>query len=325
MPRSQTPLTDPRSLASSAAFHAGLLLLASVAALGVALPRASAPPPKVLQAVLGPVDTRAPAEAGGGGAGAIGGMGDLAAVTVSPSSSALPSAADALLAEALPASSTAVTNPQALPGPGTSGLGVMPGPGAGGGGGVGGGSGGGKGKGVGPGTEFFGARDQAGSFAYVIDRSGSMTNRNSLGVAKRELTASLGQLPPDAKVGVIVYNMNASTFADAKGVEGLMPATAENKARIQARLKTVDPEGGTDHKVALQTALAMRPEVVFFLTDGDLMSTADVEDIRAVAGSTRIQVVEFGIGPDPGSVTPLRTLAATTGGAYRYIDVISFR
>lgn len=324
MTRPRSPLTDPRSLLSSALFHVALLLLASAAALGVALPRAAAPPPKVLHAQLGPVDTRAPAEAGGGGAGNLGGMGVLAAVTVAPTSAA-PSAADALLAEALPASAAAVPSPTALPGPGTAGLGVLPGPGAGGGGGTGGGSGGGRGKGVGPGTEFFGARDQAGSFAYVIDRSGSMTNRNSLGVAKRELTASLNQLPPDAKVGVIVYNMNAAIFADARGVEGLMPATAENKARIQSRLKMVDPEGGTDHKVALQTALAMRPEVVFFLTDGDLMSTADVEDIRVVAGSTRIQVVEFGIGPDPGSVTPLRTLAATTGGAYRYIDVISFR
>src|SRR5918993_522688 len=88
-----------------------------------------------------------------------------------------------------------LTDPRSLPGPQSGGVGVLPGPGLGGGGGSGGGSGGGVGRGVGPGTEFFGARERAGSFAYVIDCSGSMATRNALDVAKRELLGSLGQLP----------------------------------------------------------------------------------------------------------------------------------
>ena len=68
-----------------------------------------------------------------------------------------------------------------------------------------GGSGGGLGRGIGPGTEFFGAREHGHSFAYVIDCSGSMGLRNSLEVAKRELLASLNQLPPDARFSVIWF------------------------------------------------------------------------------------------------------------------------
>src|SRR6476646_1117878 len=53
--RRSTPLTDPRSLSSSLVFHVFLVIVASVAALGVALPKAP-PPPRVLHAELGPVD-----------------------------------------------------------------------------------------------------------------------------------------------------------------------------------------------------------------------------------------------------------------------------
>ena len=103
-----------------------------------------------------------------------------------------------------------------------------------------------------------------------------------------------------------------------------MPATAANKARVQAQLQTVVPDGGTDHMLALRTALGLRPEVVFFLTDADLMTNNDVNEILAEAGGGRIQAVEFGRGSDLGLETPLRRLATTTGGTYRYIDSTKF-
>ena len=47
---------------------------------------------------------------------------------------------------------------------------------------------------------------------------------------------------------------------------------------------------------ALRAALAMRPEVIFFLTDADFLDRADADAIRREAGKTRILAVEFGIG-----------------------------
>ena len=134
-------------------------------------------------------------------------------------------------------------------------------------------------------------------------------------VAMRELLASLSQLPPDAQFAIVFYNLNPTLLDDAAGREGLMPATAQNKARVRSRLATIAPEGGTDHIKALRTALALRPEVIFFLTDADLMSKSDAESIHADAGNTRIQAVQFGIGPDLGTTLPLRNLATSTGGS----------
>src|SRR4029077_858689 len=122
---------------------------------------------------------------------------------------------DALLAEILPSAPRGPEMLQgALPGPQTTGEGIIPGSGMGGGGGSGGGTGTGVGRGIGPGTQFFGARDHAHSFAYVIDCSGSMATRNSLEVAKREMFASIDQLPPDAQFAVIFYSLQARMLTD---------------------------------------------------------------------------------------------------------------
>jgi hypothetical protein len=75
---------------------------------------------------------------------------------------------------------------------------------------------------------------------------------------------------------------------------------------------------------ALRTALALKPEVIFFLTDADLMSRRDADDVIAAAGATRIQAIEFGIGPSMSDSAPLRRLSSGTGGSYRYLDVTRF-
>jgi hypothetical protein len=325
----RSPLTDPRSLAFSLLVHAALIVVASTAALSVVIPRAPELP-QALEAELDSVDNRDPASmgAGGGGAGELGGMEETPMVPTAGGESSQGGArdpsADALLAEILPVPVPADALPRALPGPQIRGVGVVPGPGLGGGGGAGGGSGGGVGRGVGPGTEFFGARENAGSFAYVIDCSGSMGTRNSLEIAKRELVASLDQLPPDANFGVVFYNQSATIFSDPQGRKGLMSATTANKARVHTQLAGIAPFGGTDHMLALRAALALHPEVIFFLTDADQMIDEDATAIIAEAGSTRIHCIVFGRGTDLGESAPIRKLAAATGGLYRYIDVLKF-
>jgi hypothetical protein len=151
-----------------------------------------------------------------------------------------------------------------------------------------------------------------------------MATRNALDFAKRELLTSLNQLSPDARFAVIFYNLYANVFSDPQAHKGLMAATAANKVRVATQLARVSPDGGTDHMLALKTALALRPEVIFFLTDADLMTTADVQEILGQARSTRIQAVEFGRGLDLDTSNPLRRLATGTGGTYRYIDVTRF-
>ena len=138
------------------------------------------------------------------------------------------------------------------------------------------------------------------------------------------MLASVNQLPPDAYFAVVFYNLQARMLSDPEGKKGLMAATIPNKARMQSQLATILPDGGTDHMTALRVALQLKPEVIFFLTDADLMSNKDVNEILAEAGTTRIQAIEFGRGTSLGQRTPLDRLATTTGGSYLYIDVSRF-
>jgi hypothetical protein len=326
-----SPLTDPRALLISIALNAALLVATSLIVLRAVRPQEESIINRVLSGSVEPIDNRAAVENPGGSPGELGGVGvELSSDVRRPVAPTREPAADALLAEVLTTRSAAESTPRALPGPATTGLGVVPGLGAGGGGGAGTGSQGGVGSGIGPGTEFFGLRDNAASYAYVIDCSGSMDTRagrlkgrNVLDVAKAELLSSLNPLPAEAKFGVIFYNLNAMIFTDPSGHREMMPASEPNKVRMRSQLADVQAVGGTDHMKALRAALKWKPEVIFFLTDADLMSHNDVELIRREAGKTRIFAVEFGTGPSIKGSEPLRALTDKTGGSYRYIDVRS--
>jgi hypothetical protein len=337
--RPGSPLRDPRALGSSFGFHLVLLgLIALAVAVGIGLPRGASQPRARLRAEV-EIDNRVIEgdDRGGGAPGKLGGFGRTpappgatrGAVTLERDSgrTSAESAADAVarallgqgLAEVFGADrSEGRRGAPAL----ATGEGVLPDRGLGGGGGSGGGSGGGVGRGVGPGTEFFGAREQGRSFVYVIDCSGSMINHGALRRAKAELLASLDRLPPDARFGVIFFNLDPTTIADTAGRPGLMPATAANKAWAADRLEPIAPDGGTRPRPAVQAALAMKPEVVFLLTDGQELNDDDVEILQplASASDTRIHVIEFGTGPSFGLEAPLPRLAEATGGTYHRVD-----
>lgn len=169
-------------------------------------------------------------------------------------------------------------------------------------------------------TEFFSIVDRAGSFAYVIDRSGSMATRDAIDVVKRGVRQRVRKLTSDVSYCVVFYNLRPTVFSDAKGRPGLMVATEVNKERTRLQLEAIEADGGTDHRLGLRTGLAERPQAVFFLTDADLISNEDATQMIAEAGKTRIHVIELKKGA--GEVSPaLRRLAVDTGGRFRVINV----
>jgi hypothetical protein len=170
-------------------------------------------------------------------------------------------------------------------------------------------------------TQFFGAQVRGTKFVYVIDRSGSMSQHDRIGAAKRELMASLGTLPPDTQFQVIFYNLEPRALVQPGAVK-LHYATDNNRALVARELESLAPDGGTMHLPALKMALAMQPDVVFFLTDAHDLRVHDVQEATTLNhGLTKIHTIEFGIGADEQQENQLRELAKQNGGSYRYIDV----
>ena len=170
-------------------------------------------------------------------------------------------------------------------------------------------------------TRFFGAQVWGSKFVYVIDRSGSMSQRDRLAAAKRELLASLSTLPPETQFQIIFYNQHPSVLKSGGITNQLMVATDRNKKLAEQFLDQVVAEGGTEHLPALKMALLLKPDVIFFLTDADDLRAHEVrEATEANRDQAKIHTIEFGVGADIERENQLRELAKLNGGTYRYID-----
>ncbi|MFM9146410.1 MAG: vWA domain-containing protein [Phycisphaerales bacterium] len=164
------------------------------------------------------------------------------------------------------------------------------------------------------GTSFFGGGGRGNRFAYVVDKSGSMTGR--IVEAKEQLLASIAALPDYASVYVVFYD-SAEPLVFSDRWERVRSGTMQ---RLRAWLRTVGPSGGTEPVPAFRRvfALDVRPDVVFFLSDGEIPRES-VEDIRGMnARGRRVTINAIAFGDEAGSAQ-LRQVAQEAGGEFRQV------
>ena len=165
-------------------------------------------------------------------------------------------------------------------------------------------------------TTFFSVAAAGKSVVYVIDRSSSMSIDGRFDRAREQVIASLRQLPPAARFQVIAYDKNAFTMRLAES--GLAVATPANVETAAAALAAMAPEGATDHVRALKLALQLRPDVIYFLTDEDDLTAADVVQVtRFNGGKASIHALCL-VAPSSAD-TPMRNLARRNRGEFRVV------
>ncbi|GIW82344.1 MAG: hypothetical protein KatS3mg105_4151 [Gemmatales bacterium] len=168
---------------------------------------------------------------------------------------------------------------------------------------------------------FFTVPARGRSVVYVLDRSVSMGLNGLLEVVKTELLHSLAELPSDARFQVIFYNRHARKLHFDKD-DGLMPATKDNKRRAAEQLRALVAEGSTRHLEAIRQAIALRPEVIYFLTDADSLSPADVDAITQLnQGKTSIHTISICRSQNSQAEATLRLLAMRNRGTFQPIRV----
>jgi hypothetical protein len=174
-------------------------------------------------------------------------------------------------------------------------------------------------------TSVFGAVGEGRKFAYVFDRSGSMDGHGGapLRAAKAELIASLNDLKSTHQFQILFYNEHPRVF-NPTGVQGkLVFGTDQNKILAQKFVGSITADGATRHEEALETALKMVPDVIFFLTDADepRMTSAQLARVARLNRGTVIHAIEFGYGPQADPDDFLVKLARQNGGSHVYVDV----
>ena len=177
-------------------------------------------------------------------------------------------------------------------------------------------------------TSIFGLVGEGYKFVYVFDRSGSMGGDGaaSLKALKAELVASLKNLDTVHQFQIIFYNHRPVLFNPSGTPGKLAFATQRNKEEAQRFLDSIEAFGGTDHEAALRMATALKPDVIFLLTDGDepKLTPRQMEKIERWAAGIPINIIEFGPGPAPQSENFLKELARRSGSQYIYIDTTKF-
>lgn len=183
-----------------------------------------------------------------------------------------------------------------------------------------GGSGEGTGSGLaggGAGTSFFGVSSRGMRFAYIVDRSGSMRNPK-LQIAMGELARSVETLPDYASFFVLLFS---DDYVQPPMQRGWMRAQGHTISRFIRWLNEIDPTGGTEPVPAFQRAFALehRPDVIFFLTDGQIPDkTADiVAEMNRRGARVVVNTIAFG---DPTSQDLLQRIADESGGTYRFVS-----
>jgi hypothetical protein len=180
-------------------------------------------------------------------------------------------------------------------------------------------------------TEVFGVQGEGSRFVYVFDRSDSMNGYEGkpLRRAQSELLKSLQSLGPTHQFQIIFYNDTPLPYGGfAGGGPKLLRGEPVVKTAAAQFIQDISAIGGTNHIDALRMALAMNPDVVFFLTDADfpVPPVKELENIltRAARGATALHCIQFGEGNRTGRSGWIQQLAQQSGGQYRYIDVSQF-
>lgn len=158
-------------------------------------------------------------------------------------------------------------------------------------------------------TNFWGVRAKGQVFVFVIDVSGSMGDQARLVRAKAELRRTVRALKYPQRFLVIVHNEEPRIL----GSGTLLLAGPESSARLDSWLRTVDADGGTDPRAAMQMALGLNPDAVFLLSDGEYPKGSAETIAKANRFRVPVHCVDLSGGASGSS---LKRIAGESGGQY---------
>jgi len=163
-------------------------------------------------------------------------------------------------------------------------------------------------------VSFFGKEVQANTVAFVIDASKSMSGMR-FQRAKLELVNALGKLEPEQRFFVVFYtNETYPMFFPDNTVE-LIEASSRNLGRVFNWIEQSQVQGGTEPQLAIAMTLKLKPDVVFFLSDGDIpFETQGI--VKYNNGGSAVHTITFG--SDVGAKI-MRQIALRNHGEYRFI------
>lgn len=165
-------------------------------------------------------------------------------------------------------------------------------------------------------AEFFEIQGKGRKFTYVVDCSGSMAGA-PFTKARRELLRSVEALKSGQSFFVIFFDDGAYPQFYPHDSDGMLRATAVNKARARQWINAfMAPGGGTDPRVALIRALALQPDAIYLLSDGEFDAT--IADQVRMQNHKRVAIHTISFITREAEFL-LQQIARENNGSYRFV------
>ncbi len=196
----------------------------------------------------------------------------------------------------------------------------------------------GGGKPGGTAMSFFGTKAKASSVVFVVDVSGSMISGEksvkTYGVLEKEIARVIRSLNAQSRFGIVVFSRDALRYK-----EELIRANNEEKERAMNWLRKLSPERGRDRNATeeerefhhgtradrgLDEAFAMKPDVIFFVSDGEPTGKRPTEILQQVIEAQKplespVIINAVAYLADSG-LAFMKELAKQTRGEYREVN-----
>ena len=166
------------------------------------------------------------------------------------------------------------------------------------------------------GVKFVGMPGVANRIVFICDATGSMMSQfDNLRI---ELRKAVEGLTPHQAMNVVFFQENAPPPISKL----LLPATPQNKQRIYDFVDKYTPKGPTDPIPAIKLALAMNPDLIFFLCD-----PSDFPDPKAVGDlfkgnlgkACKVNTISF-LDENHAGEELLKHISADSGGKFKYVS-----
>jgi len=166
------------------------------------------------------------------------------------------------------------------------------------------------------GPEFFGLGGKARGaqrIVYVVDRSGSMLT--TLDGVKKELTESIGRLRRSQKFHVIFFNSGTPLENPPKR---LVSAIRARKSETFRFVEGITASGRTDPRLAMRRAFAVKPDLIYLLTDGEFDPKL-IDLLAKLNRNKKVRIFTIAYVSQTGAAL-LERIAREHNGEYRFVS-----
>jgi hypothetical protein len=178
------------------------------------------------------------------------------------------------------------------------------------------------------GAEFFGVKATGNTFVYVVDSSPSMRRDGAFENAKQEMMRSLTSMKPKQRYFISFFGKEIDPMASKSGTVEKFPVYAkpENISQTIDWMRQVQVQkDGWPPNEALAQAIAMQPDGIFLLFDGDtkvdvakfLRRENRTDDILS-AGAPKVAIHVIHFFQDEFQ-KQMKQVAEENGGTYRFV------